>query len=84
MTCTSRTETVRLWLENRLLDRGYGPAQTAEILDASTIVSAGASIYVDFHEPPAPRALTFEFRAEEIRRIAGFDDDADRTPMISV
>jgi hypothetical protein len=74
MTCTSRTATVRAWLIARLLDRGYNDRQAAEILDASAIVSAGSSIYVDFHEPPEPRALTFQFRGEQIRRIVGFDD----------
>jgi hypothetical protein len=74
MTCTSRIATVTTWLTARLLDGGYDRDQAAEILDASTIASAGASIHVDFHEPPEPRALTFQFRGDEIRRILGFDD----------
>jgi hypothetical protein len=73
MTCTSRIATVTTWLTARLLDGGYDRDQAAEILDASTIASAGASIHVDFHEPPEPRALTFQFRGDEIRRIFGFD-----------
>jgi hypothetical protein len=74
MTCTSRIATVRAWLIARLLDRGYDRAQAGEILAASTIASAGTSIHVDFHEPPEARALTFQFRGDEIRRIFGFDD----------
>jgi len=74
MTCTSRIATVRAWLQARLLDRGHSRERAAEILAASTIASAGAAIYVDFCEPPEPRALTFEFRGETIIRVFGLDD----------
>jgi len=74
MTCTSPIATVRAWLTGRLLEHGYDRERAAEILAASTIASAGTSIYVDFHEPPDPRALTFEFRGETITEVFGLDD----------
>ena len=77
MTCTSRIATVTAWLTARLLDRGYAPEQADEILEASTIASAGTSIYVDFHEPPDARALTFGFRGDEIVGVLGLDDEPE-------
>jgi len=77
MTCTSRIATVRAWLTARLLERGYDRARAAGILEASTIASAGTSIHVDFHEPPAPQALTFHFRGETISRVFGLDDGTE-------
>ncbi|HEX3874885.1 MAG TPA: hypothetical protein VHW26_12110 [Solirubrobacteraceae bacterium] len=74
MTCVSRIATVRAWLEARLLERETDPARAAEILDDSTFVSAGATIYVDFREPPEARAVTFEFAGPTIRRVSGLDD----------
>jgi hypothetical protein len=76
MTCVSRIATVRAWLEARLLENGTGPDRTAEILDDSTFVSAGATIYVDFRDPSDPRALTFQFAGGEIRTVFGLGDDA--------
>jgi hypothetical protein len=75
MSCVSRIATARAWLEARLGERGYDPARTEEILGDSTFVSAGATIYVDFREPPGPRALTFEFSGGAIRGVLGLDDD---------
>ncbi len=75
MTCTSRIATVTAWLTARLVDRGHTPERADEILEASTIASAGRSIHVDFHEPPDPRALTFAFRGDEILEVFGLDDE---------
>jgi hypothetical protein len=80
MTCVSRIATVRAWLEVRLRERGHDPARAAEILGDSTFVSAGATIHVDFREPPEPRALSFVFSGDEIHDVLGFDDPALRPP----
>jgi hypothetical protein len=79
MSCVTRIATVRAWLEAHLDERGHDPEQTAEILDASTFVSAGATIYVDFREPPRPRALTFQFAGGQIRNVFGLEDGGPAT-----
>lgn len=80
MSCVSRIATATAWLEARLRERGHDAARTAEILGDSTFISAGATIYVDFHEPPDPRALTFVFAGGEIRDVFGFDEPRPPQP----
>jgi hypothetical protein len=73
MTCVSRIATARAWLEPALRDRGHDAATARRILDESTFVSAGATIYVDLHEPPQPLALSFRFDGGTIREVSGLD-----------
>ena len=84
MSCVSRIATVRAWLEAHLGEHGYDRERAAKILGDSTFVSAGATIYVDFREPPEPRALTFEFSGGSIRAVHGLDDDGAKLPTPGV
>jgi len=80
MSCVSRIATVTAWLDARLAERGYDAARAAEILADSTFVSAGTTIYVDFHEPPEARPLSFVFAGGEISHVSGFTDPGAPTP----